>query len=192
MAGSGLLIAGVAAAITAIIVLRLSWGRKGRSVFLNVIGWLLLAGGIATGCVFARAWGAAVVTLWAMGAALAALAAAAWRSTPARRKASNRRAGMLPEKGQPTRVGGRIGTFMMTTLAAMVSSVALAVASRGLFLLAGASEADANVIALFAVPLVWAVLAFIVLMTGSRRRQVAILAAPIALALPALAKGGII
>lgn len=99
---------------------------------------------------------------------------------------------MLPEKGQPTRVGGRIGTFMMTTLAAMVSSVALAVASRGLFLLAGASEADANVIALFAVPLVWAVLAFIVLMTGSRRRQVAILAAPIALALPALAKGGII
>lgn len=189
MPGGGLLPAGVAAAVAGIIVLRLSWGRSQRSIPGNTLGWLLLVGAAIAGWAAAGAWGAAVVSLWSMGAALAALSIAAWNSPPARRAASNRRAGMLPEAGEPAHIARRITTFFIVTIGGLVSAIALAVTARWLAAAGGASEADANVIALFASPLGWTVIAFLLLMTQSHLRRFVILAVPLAAALPALVTG---
>ena len=84
MAQDGLLLTGAIAAIAGIAVLRLSWGRDHRSATLNTAGWASLGGGTVAGWLAAGAWGATVVSLWAMGAALVCLAAAAWVLPPAR------------------------------------------------------------------------------------------------------------
>lgn len=187
MAGEALFVAATGGAIMAVAVLRLSWARPQRSAALNAGGWLLLALSLASGWAYAGAWGVTILSLWTMAAAFVALAVAAWTSPPARRKASNRRAGLLPEAGEPLRLGRRITTFLIVVLAGMVSAVALGLAIRWLSLLTGASEANANVLALFVVPLGWTILAFLILMTESRRRQIAILAAAVATAIPSLA-----
>ena len=53
-------------------------------------------------------------------------------------------------------------------------------------------KADANVIALFTVPVAWTILAFAVLMSTTRNRQVAILVAPLIAALPSIASGSLL
>ena len=53
----------------------------------------------------------------------------------------------------------------------------------------GVTEGNANVLALFAAPLGWTILVFLILMTDSRRRQLAIIALPLASAIPAFATG---
>jgi len=184
LAGSVIAVAGVA-------VLRLAWARPRRSLPLNAIGWTLLAAAMVAGWVMAGAWGVSVITLWAMGAAFVLLAVAAWQSPSARRKASSRRAGMLPEAGEPLYLGRRVATFLIVVLAAMLASIAIAIAVRWLSLLTGASEANANVLALFVVPLAWTILTFLILMTGSRKRQLAIVAISVATVLPALASGSL-
>ncbi|ASK87936.1 hypothetical protein [Sphingorhabdus sp. SMR4y] len=182
-------VAGSVAAVAAILVLRFSWARPRRSPALNGLGWLLLVFSLFAGAATAGAWGISVMALWAMGAAFAILAIAAWQSPPARRKPSSRRAGMLPEGDEPLRIGGRIVTFLLIVVAAMISSIALAITTRWLALLMGASEGNANVLALFAAPLAWTILAFLVLMTESRRRQLAIIALPLISAIPAFVMG---
>ena len=189
MALDPIFLTGTATAVAAVSLLRVSWARPRRSASLNAAGWLLLAGSLAAGWVLAGAWGVSVMALWAMGAAFAFLAVAAWQSPPARRRASSRRAGMLPEAGEPLRLGHRFATFLLVVLAGMLAAIALAIAARWISLLAGASEANANVLALFVVPLAWTILAFLMLMTDSRKRQGAILALSVAAALPALAAG---
>ncbi len=189
MANEMLFAAGLASAVAALLVLRVSWARPGRSRLLNAAGWLLLAISVAAGSVLAGAWGITVMALWAMGAAFVLLAVAAWKSPPARRKASGRRAGMLPEAGEPLRLGGRVITFLLVVLGAMISSIALAITTRWIALLAGTAEANANVLALFAAPLGWTILAFLILMTDGRRRQLAILSIPIAASIPAFVTG---
>ncbi|ATW05070.1 hypothetical protein CHN51_17210 [Sphingorhabdus sp. YGSMI21] len=189
MADEMLFAAGSASAVAALLVLRFSWARPGRSRLLNAAGWLLLAISVAAGSALAGAWGITVMALWTMGAAFVLLAVAAWKSPPARRKASSRRAGMLPEAGEPLRLGGRVITFLLVVLGAMISSIALAITTRWIALLAGAAEANANVLALFAAPLGWTILAFLILMTDSRRRQLVILSIPIATAIPAFVTG---
>lgn len=190
MMESTILQAGFVGAITAIALLRVSWGRPRRSSLLNALGWLALAFSLVAGGAAGGAWGVTVVSLWAMGAAFTALAMAAWHSPPARRAASNRRAGMLPERGEALRLWGRITTFLIVVVAGLLASLALAVAARWAVLLAGASEADANVTALFVAPLGWSVLAFLLLMTASRARQFALIAVPLATAIPAIVTGG--
>lgn len=192
MAQEGLLLTGAIAAIAGIGVLRLSWGRDHRSATLNTAGWALLGGGTVAGWLAAGAWGATVVSLWAMGAALVCLAAAAWISPPARRAASKRRAGVLPEGDEPLGLGRRAATFLLVAGAGLVSSIALGIAAHLLALAMGASEADANVIALFTVPVAWTILAFAVLMSTTRKRQVAILVAPLIAALPSIASGSLL
>lgn len=96
---------------------------------------------------------------------------------------------MLPEAGEPLRLGGRVITFLLIVLGAMISSIALAITTRWLALLMGASEGNANVLALFAAPLGWTILAFLILMTNGRRRQLVILSIPIATAIPAFVTG---
>lgn len=189
MALDPLYLAGLVAAVAAVGLLRLSWARPRRSASLNAAGWLLLGGSLSVGWAFAGAWGVTVLSLWAMGAAFVLLAFAAWQSSPAKRKPSNRRAGMLPEAGEPLRLGRRCATFLLVALVAMVSAVAIGITTRWLSLLMGASEANANVLAFFAVPLGWTILAFLILMSGSRKRQLAILAIPIASVIPAIVSG---
>lgn len=181
-----------AGAIVAIALLRLSWARPRRSTALNAAGWLVLALSLAAGWSLAGAWGVTTLLLWAMGAAFVALAVAAWTSPPARRQPSSRRAGMLPEAGEPLRLGRRMATFLIVVLAGMVSAVALGLATRWIALLIGASEANANVMALFCVPLGWTISAFLILMTDSRKRQFAIIAVPVAAAVPTLAIGSLL
>lgn len=189
MSGNALLAVGAAAGLSGIGTLRLSWGTAQRSVLLNAVGWALLGGALIAGWIAAGAWGATVVSLWAMGAALALLAAAAWGDPSARGKASNRRAGMVPEPGEPRQVLRRMTTFCIVTIGGIAAAIALGVMMRWVALLGGADEADANVLAFFAVPLAWATLAFALLMTACRKRQLAIIAISVVAAIPALISG---
>ena len=171
--------------------LRRAWSLPRRSATANGAGWGLLAlsaliAGLAEG-----AWGMSVAALTTMLAAFAALAIAAWRSPPARAKASNRRAGMLPEAGEPRRIGRRVATFLLVIVAGLVASIALALALRGLGGALGWSEANANVLALYSVPVTWAVLAFVLLMQQSRRSQVLTLLMCCVPALPVLLNGAL-
>ena len=171
-------------------MLRIAWGRARRSVPHNLAGWGLLAAAAGFGWAAGGAWGVAVAALFAMGLALALLALAAWRSPPGRRVASNRRAGMLPDSGRPLGLWRRIATFLLGVLGAFAGAVALAVTLQLAARAAGAAEADANALALFAQPLIWALLAYGVLMARSRARQVALLAASGIPLLPLLLLGG--
>lgn len=181
--------AGVVAAIAAIALLRLSWGLLRRHRGMNIAGWALLMASIVAGCFSAGAWGVTVVSLVAMVVAAVLLGWAAWQSPKGRSAASNRRANMLPQAGEPARIGSRIVTFLMVAVAGMLASVALAVASRWAAMLAGAGEANATVIAFFVAPLGWTILAFLLLLTDSRRRQLAMLACATAPLLSALLSG---
>jgi xanthine/uracil permease len=76
----------------------------------------------------------------------------------------------------------------MIVLAAMVVSLGIALATRGLFAWGGAGEANANVASFFMMPLAWAVLAFFLLLEEQRARQwrlLAVAAAPGVLAVAA-------
>ena len=189
MGGDPLLAGGSLLGIAGVAVLRLSWGRTGRSLSLNTAGWGALAASVLCGAAAAGAWGIAVVSLWAMTAAFVSLAVAGLSSQPSARRASGRRAGMLPEGREPLRLGGRVLTFLMVAVLSMASSIAIALLVRWVALLCGAAEGNASVLALFAVPLVWTLLAYFLLMTGSRTRQFAILGGTILAALPPILSG---
>lgn len=189
MNGNGLLLIGAAAAAGGVTVLRLSWSRGKRSHRLNIGGWSLLAMAASAGWNAAGAWGVAVEALVAMGTAFAFLARAAWSAPPGAAKASNRRVGMLPEAGAPLGLGRRLGTFVIVGVLALFASVGLALGVRLLAVLGGAGEANANVAAIFATPLAWAILAYALLMTGDRRRQFTMLALGSLAAVPAFLQG---
>ncbi|RIV75659.1 hypothetical protein [Pelagerythrobacter aerophilus] len=189
MGAGGSIIAGSALAIVAVAVLRVSWGQKGRSAALNAAGWGFALAALILGWTAAGAWGASVVALWAMGAACAVLAWEGFRSPASRAKASNRRAGMMPEGPAPLQIGARLTTFTLVAIVALLSSIAFAVGVRWLAAAMGAGEANANVLALFATPVVWTVLAFMLLMTASRKRQIVYLAVTASAALPAILVG---
>ena len=131
----------------------------------------------------------AVAALCATLAAFAMLAVAGLRSPAREAKGSSRRVGLLPEKGEPRRIGRRTVTFLLTVVAGFAVSVGLGLALRGLGGLLGWSEANANVIALFSVPMVWSVLVFALLMQRTRRAQVATLLACCVPVLPVLLSG---
>lgn len=189
MDGATLLVAAAFAGFSGVGVLRVAWARPNRSLPLNLTGWLLMLGGAVCGWAAAGAWGTAVAALFPMGAALLLLAIAAFTSTPSKLKASNRRAGLLPERSEPMRIGGRLLTFALVgVLAAMLGS-GIAVALGALLLLMGMSEANAYALALQLMPLIWAALAFAVMMQPSRRGQFKVLAFASVPVWPALAAG---
>jgi hypothetical protein len=187
MIADTLLVAAGASAAAGSVVLRFAWSLPRRSIAWNTAGWGLFGLGALLGWLSAGAWGTAVASLCGMGAALLLLAHAAGTTpAPANARASNRRAGALPERGEPWRLGRRIVTFLIVVLVAMIVSVGLAVAARGLVAWSGAGEANANVASLFVMPLAWALLAFALLMEERRARQwrlLAIAAVPGALAM---------
>jgi hypothetical protein len=106
-----------------------------------------------------------------MGAAVVALAVAAATARKGKAAASNRRVKMLPEAGERKRIGGRVLTFVLTVPLALLVSVGLAVAVRGLAGQLGAEEADSIVLAFFAAPLIWGILVHILLIQHRRRGQ---------------------
>jgi hypothetical protein len=175
MAADTLLFAAVAAGLGGVAVLRAAWSRRQRSAGLNAAGWALLALAALCGGAAAGAWGVAVASLVAMAAASVALAAAAVQSPPGRATASNRRVGMLPEGREPRRIGRRLGTFAIVTLGGLAASIALGIGLRWAGLVLGWSEADANALAFIAVPIVWGVVACVLLMQENRRSQFATL-----------------
>ena len=170
--GDGLLWSAALAALAGVVVLRLAWSLKQRSPGANAAGWALLVLAVALGGTAAGAWGIAVASLVAMAAAALLLGWAASTSPRGRAGASNRRAGMLPETDEPLHFGRRALTFVLVALAALAASIALAIGLRAAALGLGWNEADANAVALMAVPLAWGALATMLLMQRSRRMQV--------------------
>ncbi|WP_442680796.1 hypothetical protein ACSBM8_06265 [Sphingomonas sp. ASY06-1R] len=189
MTDDALLFAAILASVCAAVVLRRAWSLPRRSIAWNGAGWCLFGLGLVLGWIGAGAWGSTVATIGGIGAALLLLAYAAATAPAANgARASNRRVGALPEGREPFRLGRRIVTFLMIVLAAMVVSLGLALATRGVFALGGAGEANANVASFFTMPLAWAVLAFVLLLEEQRARQwrlLAIAAAPGVLAVAA-------
>ena len=175
--------------LAGVAVLRLAWDQANRLPGLNCLGWLLLAAGAIAGGVAAGAWGVAVASLFPMGLALVLLAVAAARSPAGKAKASNRRVNMLPEAGEPKRIGRRIGTFLIVVVAGLASSIALAVAIRAAGSAIGWSEADAIATAFLTVPIIWGILAFVLLMQQSRKAKTWTLLVTAAPVLPFLLTG---
>ena len=188
-AGLPLVWTGAALGTAGVAALRLAWAQERGSPLLNTVGWLLLAGDVVAGGVGAGAWGVAVASLFPMGFALVLLAAAAASSPAGRTNASNRRVNMLPEAGEPKRIGRRLGTFLIVVVAGLAASIALAIAIRAAGSAIGWSEANALAAAFFAVPIVWGILAAVLLMQASRRAQGLTLLAAAAPVLPFLLTG---
>jgi hypothetical protein len=157
-------------------VLRFAWSLPKRSATWNATGWGLLFASAIGAALAEGAWGVAVAAMVTMGAATAALAVAGARSPRGRADASNRRVGMLPEGREPRRIGRRLATFALVIFGGLAVSVVLALGVRGLGGMLGWHEADSNALALFTVPVAWAIVSTVLLMQGSRRSQFATLA----------------
>lgn len=159
------------AALGGVGLLRWSWSLPHRSTLANLAGWGLLAAAAGLAAGLAGAWGVAVVSLAGMAGAVLLLGWAAATSPAGRARASDRRVRMLPEGGEPARIGGRLLTFALVVVAGLAASIALAIATREAAVAIGWNEADANASALFAVPLAWGVLASVLLMLDTRGKQ---------------------
>lgn len=159
-------------AIGGVIALRIAWSQQRRSLWWNGFGWSLFVFAAITAWTAEGAWGVAIASLFGMGAAALFLALAAALSPKGTDgKASNRRVGMLPEKGEPLRLLGRLLTFFIVSIAAMIVTVGVAIAARAFFRLMNISDANATIAALFVMPLAWSILAFVLLMQEKRSRQ---------------------
>jgi len=185
----GLLWSAALAALGGIVLLRWSWSLKQRSAALNLAGWGLLAVAAVLAGMHSGAWGISVAALAAMGGALVVLALAAATSPPGRERVSERRARILPDPGEPLRLGSRALTLAEVMIGGLAASVALAIAFRALAVSIGWSEADANAAALFIVPLAWGILACVLLMQDRHRTRCITLGVAIVPLLPALLAG---
>lgn len=172
----GMIVAASVAGATGVATLRWCWSRSRRTMAGNLLGWVLILGGALLGCFAAGAWGFAVAGLWAMGTAFGLLAVAGMTSQPGVVRASTRRVGMLPEDGEPLRIAGRVLTFVLTGPVCALLGLGIALAIRALALLAGCDEANANVSALFAMPLAWSIAAYTLLMQPRRSAQLKVAA----------------
>ena len=85
-----------------------------------------------------------------------------------------------------TRIGQALATFAIAGPLALVVSVLFALAARLALIAAGAGEANGNVAVLGLVPLVWPILAFVLLITQTRGKQL-LLTSAVAIAALALA-----
>lgn len=179
----------VALGVAGVGALRYAWSLPRRSPIANGIGWALLGLAAVLAAAADGAWGVSVAALGAMLAAFAILAVAGFRSPEKQAKGSNRRVGMLPEAGEPRRIGRRVVTFLLVIVAGFAVSVGLGLAVRGLGGVLGWSESNANVVALFSVPVTWSVLATVLLMQHSRRRQVLTLLVCCVPVLPVIVSG---
>jgi hypothetical protein len=177
--------------LVAVGVLRRAWSLPRRSSLWNGAGWALLLIAIVMAGQAEGTWGIAIVSMAIMTAALAALAVTGIRAEPGRAAASNRRVGLLPEGAEPRHIGRRFGTFALVMVGGLAASLCLALGIRGLGGLLGWHEANANALALFTLPVGWAILATIMLMQSRRRGQWAALALCSLPLLPVLLTGAL-
>lgn len=190
MAGAAPMIIAALLGAAGVGFLRLAWAQKRRSHLLNGLGWASLAAATVASGAAAGAWGVSVTALIAMGVAAVLLSIAALTAPGGKANASQRRVGMLPEAGEPLALVRRSITFLFVAVLAGIAAIALAVAVRGLGAAAGLVPADRNVLAVSIMPVAWGILAFMLLMTPSRRTQTAILLACCGVAIPAALIGG--
>lgn len=169
-AGSVLLWLACAAGAGGVGVLRYAWALPRRSSAANTAGWLLLLASVIFGWSQGGAWGVAVAALVTTAAAFVALTVAGVTS-PAGRAAPRKRADRAVRADENRAIGRRIATFMLVIPGGFVASIAVGVAMRGAGTLLGWGEANANVAAIFSVPLSWAVLVVVLLMQVKRRSQ---------------------
>ena len=189
MAGDVLILVSAGSAILGIAILRYSWRRTGRSVPLNIAGWLLLAIGAVGGWSGAGAWGLTVIMLVGTAAACIALIPGAFEMPKASRRARAAANGASGAEAGDWRRG--LMTFALTGPAALVVTIAIALAARDLAMRWPVAEADGNVMVLGLVPLVWPLLTFAMLMCTKRTSQIAMLAIPLTLSLvPLILLGG--
>ena len=181
---------GAAGLVAAVLQLRRAWGLPRRSAAANGIGWALLLIGAALALTGNGAWGLAVASLFGMTTAALLLAHAGWTSPRGKGRASDRKAHMLPEQGEPRALGRRLLTFLLTIPLAFAAALLAALGVRALAGMAGWSDADGNATALLLLPLLWGILAFWLLMLPRRRSQYTLLAFPAAAGLGLIFVGG--
>lgn len=181
---------GAATIVAAVLQLRRAWRLPRRSAVQNGIAWALMLAGMILALAGDGAWGLALVSLFGMVAAALLLAYAGWTAPASKARASDRKAHMLPETGEPRHIGRRLLTFLITVPLAFAASLLAALGARALAELAGWSDADGNAMTLLLLPLIWGVLAFWLLMLPHRRAQWACLAVPAAAGLGLIFMGG--
>ncbi len=181
---------GAAATVAAVLQLRRAWGLPRRSAAANGVGWALLLIGAAFALAGDGAWGLAVASLAGMAAAALLLAHAGWTAPKGKGRASDRKAHMLPEAGEPRALGRRLLTLLLTVPLAFAAALLAALGVRALAGLAGWSDADGNAMTLLLVPLLWGILAFWLLMLPRRGAQYSLLAIPAAAGLGLIFIGG--
>ncbi len=181
---------GIVAMVGAVLMLRHAWGLPRRSVAWNTLAWALMLAGAGLALAGDGAWGLAIAALVGMATAAGLLAHAGWTAPRGKGRASTRKVGMLPEKGEPRHLGRRLATFLLVVPLGFVASLLLALGARALAGLAGWNDADGNVLTLLLLPLAWGLLAFWLLMLPRRRAQLAWLAAPAVAGLGLILIGG--
>lgn len=181
---------GAAGMVAAVLQLRRAWGLPRRSAMQNGIGWTLMLAGAALALAGDGAWGLAVASLFGMASAAMLLAHAGWTAPASKARASDRKAHMLPQPGEPLALGRRLLTFLLTVPLAFSAALLTSLGARAAAGMAGWSDADGNAVALLLVPLLWGILAFWLLMLPRRRAQFAWLAVPAAAGLGLIFIGG--
>ncbi|MEQ8310918.1 MAG: hypothetical protein RIA72_09495 [Sphingopyxis sp.] len=181
---------GTAVIVAAVLQLRRAWGLPRRSTAANTIGWTLLLTGAILALAGNGAWGLAVASLAGMATAALLLAHAGWTAPKGKGRASDRKAHMLPKRGEPRALGRRLLTFLLTVPLAFAASLLAALGARALAGMAGWSDADGNAMTLLLLPLLWGILAFWLLMLPRRRAQWTCLAVPATIGLGLIFIGG--
>lgn len=183
---------GIAAIVVAVLLLRRAWGLPRRSAMQNGIGWALMLAGAVLALAGDGAWGLAVASLGGMETAAVLIAHAGWRSPRSKARASGHRVHMLPESGEPLHIGRRLLTFLLVVPLGFATSLLAALGMRALAGMAGWSDADGNAMAFLLLPVLWALLAFWLLMRPGRREQLVWLAVPAATGLGLIWIGGVL
>jgi len=181
---------GTVAIVAAVLQLRCAWGLPRRSAMQNGIAWALILAGAVLALVGDGAWGLAVASLGGMAIAALLIAYAGWTSPRGKARASDRRAHMLSEKGEPRHLGRRLLTLLLTVPLGLAASLIAALGVRALASMAGWHDADGNAMTLLLLPIFWSVLIFWLLMRPGRREQFTWLAVPAATGLGLIWIGG--
>ncbi|MDR7156964.1 hypothetical protein J2W40_003810 [Sphingobium xenophagum] len=165
--------------VVAVLLLRHAWGLRARSVPLLVGAWALLVLGLIAAGAGHGAWGVSVACVSMMLCAFACLAVAGWTAPRDKARPPQRRAHILPDAGEPSYIGRRLLTFLITVPLALVASLALALAMRVWVSGSGGGEANANVVTLFLTPLLWSILVVLLMLARRRRTQWLMLGVPL-------------
>lgn len=161
----------------AVAVLRISWSLPQRSLALNVLGWGMMAAGVAMLGSTGGAWGIAVGAIIAMLAAGLLLLEAAVRS-PQRRRPNGEPAPPGPvQANDGLALARRISVFLLVVPGAFVAAILVALAALGISRLAGWAEANALALAFWVFPLAWTGILLALMFRDTLRSAAGILAA---------------